>query len=724
MSPAAWQPEILALAGGCTALDELALARASLLAARHGADCVSPSYLAVTVLLLECAVRRGRCSLPLERSSLEHELHALWQCELLQVRQVSGGVREFFAQAWDLFEEFRPQAVFPAAACQGLQGPFSPLCPDAVLVVADGRLYQRRHYDCQQELLRFAAAAAAAPAAEPQLPAAVCRRAAALRSALAGQAGAGGPDPGLDPGPAAASYLGLMPDLGEEPSVQPPCRLLDPHLAAAALALLRPLTIVSGGDPAASSRSALAVMLLQLAVHGPAHRLVLAAPTAGAVCRLQAELRAQLAALQPLPADQEPGSGGGAGAWPWLMEQAAAAVASAVTLQELLTPGPHAGGAADFMLIAGTLIITGASELDFALGCRLVLALRPEAHLILLGDRHQLGPQSPGALLPLWCGVMAHGGVPLRLHDALCALCGCLDTQLPAAAAAGLICGFGVDLSCGGPAEPASGPGALAAAVRSRQGAEVLGAFIRHGDQLSLRPWPAPPPQAVPGSPAEAAPAMAELLDEALSEEEGIAGCLIRLQRLPVPFTIACDQEAEAVWEQLARRCLLCAGIRGALGAAAVNAAIEAAITARYGLSVQGGCYPGRIVMISAADPGRGLCCGEVGFMARDGRDEGRLKLFLHAAGAAAHGPRLRRLGLSGLPHHVPAYALSVQQARIMEYQAVSIVLPLHHSSGLCAELLYTAVTRARERIILHGSPELIDQILGDGLRQPEPAAG
>lgn len=724
MSPAAWQPEILALAAGCTALDELALARAALLAARHGADCVSPSYLAVTVLLLECAVRRGRCSLPLERSSLEHELHALWQCELLQVPQVSGGVREFFAQAWDLFEEFRPQAVFPAEACQGPQGPFSPLCADAVLVVADGRLYQRRHYDCRQELLRFAAAAAAAPAAEPQLPAGTCRWAAALRFALAGQAGAAGPDPVPDPGAAASFYLGLMPDLGQDSPAQPPCRTLNPHLAAAALALLRPLTIVSSGDPAAGSRSALAIMLLQLAAHGPAHRLVLAAPTAGAVCRLQTELRAQLTALQPPPADQESGDQGGAGAWPWLMEQAAAAVAAAVTLQELLTPGPHAGGAADFMLTAGTLIIAGAAELDFALGCRLVRALSPEAHLILLGDRHQLGPQSPGALLPLWCGVMAHGGVPLRLHDALCALCGCLDTQLPAAAAAGLICGFGVDLSCGCQAEPASGLGALASALLSRQGAELLGAFIRHGDELSLRPWPALPPQAVPGSTAEAAPAMAELLDEALSENEGIAGCLTRLQHLPVPFTITCDQEAEEVWEQLGRRCLLCAGIPGALGAAAVNAAIEDAITVRYGLSVQGGCYPGRIVMISAADPGRGLCCGEVGFMARDGRDEGRLKLFLRAAGTSAHGSRLRRLGLSGLPHHMPAYALSVQQAQSMEYQAVSIVLPLHYSSGLCAELLYTAATRARERIILHGSPELIDRVLGDAPAQPEPAAG
>ena len=712
MSSAVWQSEILALAAGCACLNDLALVRASLLAERHGAACASPDYLAVVALLLECAVHRGCCSLPLGRDCLKHELRALWHRELLQVPQVSAGARNFFARAQELLEEFRPQSVFTAEACQGPLGPFSPQCKDAVLVVADGRLYQRLHYEREQELLRFAAAASAAPAGVPGPDAAVYRWAAALGAVMAEEEH--GKD--QDAGPDQPAYLGLVPACSPDPSGDLSRCSLSPHLAAAALSLLRPLTIVSGGSTYARTHSMLAITLLQLAVHGPGHRIVLAALTAGAVCRMQAELGAQLSALRPLPADAGTPGMGGSGGWSDLMERTVAAVMSAVTLQELLTPVAHArGGAEDWMLTADTLIISGATELDFALGCRLVRALRPEAHLILLGDHRQLGPQAPGALLPLWCGALARGGVPQQLHDCLCALCGCLDTELSVAAAAGLVCGFGVDLCCARLAGDDTGPGELAAALRNRQGSELLGAFVRHGAELSLRPWPAPPDRVVPGSTAEAASAMAELLEEALGEDEGITGCLTCLQRLPVPFTITCELEAAAAWEQLGCSCLLCTSMPGALGSVAVNAALEAAIVARYGLSVQDGCYPGRIIMITAADPGRRLCCGEVGFMARDGCDGGRLKLFLRVAGTGAHGPRLRRLGLSSLPCHVPAFALSVQQAQGLAYRTVSIVLPLHYSRCLCAELLYTAAVRARERIILHGSPRLIDQAMGAG---------
>lgn len=65
------------------------------------------------------------------------------------------------------------------------------------------------------------------------------------------------------------------------------------------------------------------------------------------------------------------------------------------------------------------------------------------------------------------------------------------------------------------------------------------------------------------------------------------------------------------------------------------------------------------------------------------------------------------------LPPYSAAFALSVHKAQGSEFDEVLIVLPEEDGPLLTRELLYTAVSRARKRVRLVGSPEVVAATLG-----------
>ena len=69
---------------------------------------------------------------------------------------------------------------------------------------------------------------------------------------------------------------------------------------------------------------------------------------------------------------------------------------------------------------------------------------------------------------------------------------------------------------------------------------------------------------------------------------------------------------------------------------------------------------------------------------------------------------RSRAVALARLPRHETAYALSVHKSQGSEFDEVLLLLPPEPSPLLSRELLYTAVTRARRRVVVFGSPEVL----------------
>ena len=76
---------------------------------------------------------------------------------------------------------------------------------------------------------------------------------------------------------------------------------------------------------------------------------------------------------------------------------------------------------------------------------------------------------------------------------------------------------------------------------------------------------------------------------------------------------------------------------------------------------------------------------------------------------------------IARLPPHETAYAMSVHKSQGSEFDRVAVILPIDDSPVLSRELLYTAVTRARESVTLHGSRAIIEQTIA---RRIERASG
>jgi exodeoxyribonuclease V alpha subunit len=62
----------------------------------------------------------------------------------------------------------------------------------------------------------------------------------------------------------------------------------------------------------------------------------------------------------------------------------------------------------------------------------------------------------------------------------------------------------------------------------------------------------------------------------------------------------------------------------------------------------------------------------------------------------------------SALPAHESAFAMTVHKAQGSEFDEVWLQLPRHDSRVLSRELVYTALTRARTRLHVAGSAEVL----------------
>jgi exodeoxyribonuclease V alpha subunit len=183
---------------------------------------------------------------------------------------------------------------------------------------------------------------------------------------------------------------------------------------AAAVSVLRPFSIVSGGPGTGKTSTVLKILALLLEQPSPPARIGLAAPTGKAAARLGESLRAaaQTLALTPLVK--------------------AALPTQASTLHRLL--GAKADSVyfrhdRDNPLALDVLIVDEASMVDLALMAKLLRALPRSARLILLGDKDQLASVEAGAVLGDICACA--GGYSSEFRETLMTVTG---ERVPAAA--------------------------------------------------------------------------------------------------------------------------------------------------------------------------------------------------------------------------------------------------------------------------------------------------
>jgi exodeoxyribonuclease V alpha subunit len=146
---------------------------------------------------------------------------------------------------------------------------------------------------------------------------------------------------------------------------------------------------------------------------------------------------------------------------------------------------------------------------------------------------------------------------------------------------------------------------------------------------------------------------------------------------------------------------VLCAHRRGPAGVGAWTARIEGWLAhALPDLSALGEWYPGRPLLVTANDYGLRLFNGDTGAVVA--RPDGTV-----TAAFERHG-EVVEVSPSRLAAVETVYAMTVHKSQGSQFDTAAVVLPEPDSPLLTRELLYTAVTRARERLIVVGGEAAI----------------
>jgi len=423
---------------------------------------------------------------------------------------------------------------------------------------------------------------------------------------------------------------------------------IDWQAVAVALGLRTHLAVISGGPGTGKTTSVLWLLVALLenaqAQGRPLPRIRLAAPTGKAAARLGESIRERKAALD-------------------CSDEVRAAIREdeAATIHRLLGFVPRAGFRHDraHPLAADVVVVDEASMIDLPLMARLLDGLADDAALILLGDVDQLASVEAGHVL---ASIGARGEAANRYSAAaaadLRALTGFTvprtDAPLPLGDAF-------VELQHSHRFGGASGIGRLARAIRAGDADAAVGVLREGGGDVAWH-------DAAAAAPPPAWFAQHRALATAASPQDALAAA--------------------------ARFRILTALRAGPSGCVAINRVLESE------LGDAAGWYHGRLVMITANDYRHGLFNGDVGIAWRAA--DGRLEVWF-----AGEGEALRAFAPYTLPAHEPAFATTVHKSQGSEFDEVAIVLPDAPSRVLGRELLYTAVTRARSRAVVHG-PEAV----------------
>ena len=142
---------------------------------------------------------------------------------------------------------------------------------------------------------------------------------------------------------------------------------------------------------------------------------------------------------------------------------------------------------------------------------------------------------------------------------------------------------------------------------------------------------------------------------------------------------------------------LLCAHRRGPYGVSTWTARVERWL----GLAGAAGWYPGRPLLVTENDYGLGLYNGDSGVVVAHG-DAGGVRAVFERRG------ELLELTPQRLASVDTVYAMTVHKAQGSQFDQVAVLLPDPTSPILTRELLYTAITRARRRLILVGTEETV----------------
>ena len=154
-----------------------------------------------------------------------------------------------------------------------------------------------------------------------------------------------------------------------------------------------------------------------------------------------------------------------------------------------------------------------------------------------------------------------------------------------------------------------------------------------------------------------------------------------------------------------ARR-ILCAHRRGSFGVNRFNRLVERRLRDTGSIPANDEFYPGRPIIVTRNDRATGLSNGDTGVVILDSQNRRRV-WFPDLAGQDGEDARFL-VSPSRLPEHESFFALTVHRAQGSEYDEVVFIPGDADSRVNTRELLYTAVTRARNRVTVRADEDTV----------------
>ncbi|MCG7585131.1 exodeoxyribonuclease V subunit alpha [Photobacterium sp. OFAV2-7] len=461
-------------------------------------------------------------------------------------------------------------------------------------------------------------------------------------------------------------------DLAGLDTLVPNAVCLNWQKVAAAVALTRQFAVISGG-PGTGKTTTVAKLLAALVTQAlqasgevleiPTIKLV--APTGKAAARLTESIGAavQSLAVENTVKDHIP--------------------TQSSTIHRLLGAIPNRvefRHHRDNPLHLDVLVVDEASMVDLPMMARLLDAMPPHAKLILLGDRDQLASVEAGAVLGDICS-FAEQGYSQQQGRLLSQLTGyhLASGEAAATAVADGLCMLRKSYRF----HAQSGIGQLAKAINAGQPHQVEKVWQQGYRDISHYP---------------------------LNSES-----YQTMVKMAVNFyqdyldAIEKQQPPAEVLKAFAGVRLLCALREGDFGVTGLNQRIERSL-ARKGKINPGDetWYIGRPVMITRNDHGLGLYNGDIGIAMLDPEPDPltgqqRLRVYFDMPDGSIRGVLPSRI-----PEHETVYAMTIHKSQGSEFADTLMVLPSEFSPILTRELIYTGVTRAKEKLHLFAPQEVV----------------